>query len=53
MVAALLLPYSPLAEIFGFVKLPVSFLLFIGLIVTAYIITTEMVKKIFYKLVNF
>jgi Mg2+-importing ATPase len=53
LVAALVLPYCPLAAIFGFVKLPVSFLLLIGLIVAVYIITTEIVKKVFYKLVKF
>lgn len=39
----------PLAKIFGFVPLPISYLLLIGLIVLFYIITAEKVKTIFYR----
>jgi Mg2+-importing ATPase len=46
--ATLIVPYSPLAALFGFSPLPVSFLLFIGLIVLFYIVTAEITKKIFY-----
>jgi Mg2+-importing ATPase len=49
----IILPYTPLAGIFGFSPLPVSFLLFIGLIVLCYIFMAEIVKKIFYKRVKF
>ena len=49
----LILPFTPLAEIFGFSPLPIPFLLLIGLIVLFYIITAEIVKKIFYKKVKF
>jgi Mg2+-importing ATPase len=49
----LILPFTPLAGIFGFSPLPVSFILFIGLIVLIYIFTAEIVKKIFYKRVKF
>ena len=49
----LILPYTPLATVFGFSPLPVHFLLLIGLIVLCYIITAEIVKKIFYKKVKF
>jgi Mg2+-importing ATPase len=52
-VITLILPYTPLAAIFGFCPLPVPFLLFIGLIILLYIITAEIVKKIFYKRVKF
>jgi Mg2+-importing ATPase len=51
--ATLVLPYSPLAALFGFSPLPISFLLFIGLIVMMYIITAEITKKIFYMKVKF
>jgi P-type Mg2+ transporter len=51
--ATLILPFTPLAGIFGFSALPVSFLLSIGSIVLFYIITAEMVKKVFYKKVKF
>jgi len=49
----LILPYTPLAGIFGFSPLPLPFLFFIGLIVLVYIFTAEIVKKAFYKRVKF
>ncbi|MCX6233961.1 MAG: magnesium-translocating P-type ATPase [Bacteroidetes bacterium] len=49
----LILPFTPLAGIFGFTPLPIPFLLLIGLIILFYIITAEMVKKVFYKKVKF
>jgi Mg2+-importing ATPase len=49
----LILPFTPLAGIFGFSPLPIHFILLIGLIVLCYIFTTELVKKIFYKRVKF
>ena len=52
-VVTLILPFTPLAEIFGFSSLPISFLLIIGMIVTFYIITAEMVKTVFYQKVKF
>jgi P-type Mg2+ transporter len=51
-VITLILPYTPLAGIFGFSPLPVPFLLFIGLIILLYIFTAEIVKKVFYKRVK-
>lgn len=45
----LILPFTPVGEIFGFVPLPVSLLLMIGLIIGLYILTAELVKKIFYR----
>jgi P-type Mg2+ transporter len=52
-VITFILPYTPLAGIFGFSPLPLPFLLFIGLIILLYIFTAEVVKKIFYKRVKF
>jgi Mg2+-importing ATPase len=52
-VVTLILPFTPLAGIFGFSPLPIHFLLLIGLIVLCYILTAEMVKKVFYKRVKF
>ena len=52
-VVTLILPFTPLAEIFGFSPLSTSFLLLIGIIVFCYIITAEMVKRVFYKKVKF
>lgn len=51
--ATLILPHTPFAGIFGFNPLPLSFLLFIGLIILFYIFTAEMVKKVFYRKVKF
>jgi len=49
----LILPYTPLAGVFGFSPLPIPFLFFIGLIILVYIFTAEIVKKAFYKRVKF
>ncbi len=51
-VITLVLPFTPLAGIFGLSPLPISFLLVIGLIVLLYIVTAELVKRIFYKRVK-
>ena len=51
--ATLIVPFTPLAALFGFSPPPVSFLLFIGLIVLIYIFAAEMVKKVFYEKVKF
>jgi Mg2+-importing ATPase len=48
----LILPFTPLADLFGFSPLPLSFLLLIGVVVLLYIITAEMVKRVFYKKVR-
>ena len=47
-----ILPFTPLAGIFGFSPLPVSFLLLIGVVVMLYVITAELVKMVFYKKVR-
>jgi Mg2+-importing ATPase len=47
-----ILPFTPLAGIFGFSPLPVSFLLLIGVVVLLYVITAELVKMVFYKKVR-
>jgi len=49
----LIIPFTPLAGIFGFSPLPISFLLLIALTVLCYIFTAEIVKKVFYKRVKF
>jgi Mg2+-importing ATPase len=50
--ATLILPFTPLGRIFGFVTLPASFLLILGLIMILYIFTAEWVKKAFYRRLN-
>lgn len=45
----LLFLFIPLGKIFGFRPLPISFFMFIGMIVILYILTPEITKKMFYK----
>jgi Mg2+-importing ATPase len=45
----LLLPYSPLAPLLGFVPLPPAFLVALGPIILLYIIAAEGAKSIFYR----
>ncbi|MCE9652590.1 MAG: magnesium-translocating P-type ATPase [Nitrosarchaeum sp.] len=47
-VATLILPLSPIAEILGFVPIPASFYVSIAVIISLYIISAEIVKKKFY-----
>jgi Mg2+-importing ATPase len=47
--AVLALPFSPLAGLFGFVRLPLSFYGWMGLIVAGYIGSAELAKKWFYR----
>jgi len=49
----LIVPYTPLAAIFGFQPLNVLFLSLMGIIVILYIAAAEMAKKFFYERVNF
>jgi Mg2+-importing ATPase len=51
-VVTLILPFTPLDEIFGFTRLSISFLVLIGIIIMAYIIAAEMAKTVFYKKVK-
>lgn len=52
-ILTVILPLTPLGEIFGFTRLSISFLVLIGIIIMAYIITAEMAKTIFYQKVRF
>jgi Mg2+-importing ATPase len=45
----LVLPFTPLGRLFGFAPLPIAFLLFLLGIVVLYIVSAEIVKKLFYK----
>ncbi len=45
----LIMPFTPIAPIFGFVKIPLVFYGWMVLIVGCYIVTAEMAKKWFYK----
>ncbi len=52
-VATVVLPFTPLGEIFGFCSLPIWYFLSIGLIVLGYILTAEVAKRIFYRRLKF
>jgi Mg2+-importing ATPase len=49
----ILFPFTPLAGLLGFQPLPMTILLVIGMIVVLYIIAAEIVKRSFYKRINF
>jgi len=49
----LILPFSPLGEVFGFIPLPIPFILFVGIIVGVFMVAAEITKGIFYRKVNF
>jgi P-type Mg2+ transporter len=51
--AAFLIPYTQLAELFGLTPLPLYFALIVIIIVTAYILMAELVKNVFYKMVKY
>lgn len=46
---ALILPYSPLASVMGFQPLPLTMLLVLLLIITAYFFSAELTKRWFYR----
>lgn len=52
-IAAVALPFSPIARLIGFVPIPAVFLLWLVLIIALYIISAEIMKKVFYRFVNF
>jgi Mg2+-importing ATPase len=49
----LILPFSPLGEVLGFIPLPISFILFVGVIVGLFMVAAEITKGIFYRKVKF
>ncbi|ARV57964.1 magnesium-translocating P-type ATPase [Nostocales cyanobacterium HT-58-2] len=52
-IVTLLLPFTPLAKLFGFQPLPISFILALGVIVALYITAAEKVKQKFYRQIKF
>lgn len=52
LVVTLALPFSPVAPVLGFQPLSFSILLMIALIVALYIVTAEIAKRMFYRLVR-
>ena len=51
--AAFLIPYTPLSELFGFAPLPARYILIVMAIVSAYVLLAEVVKKSFYRIVKY
>ena len=49
----LLLPFTLLAKVFGFIPLPISFILFVGIIVGLFLVAAEVTKRIFYQIVKY
>lgn len=47
----LALPFMPFAHLFGFVTLPANFYAVVLVIITCYIITAEIMKKVFYNFI--
>ena len=52
-IVALIIPFTPLAQLLGFRALPLHFLLVLGAIVTLYVVAAESVKHVFYQQVKF
>jgi Mg2+-importing ATPase len=48
----IILPFTPIAGILGFSSLSLPLFIYIGLIIVLYIITAEIIKRVFYKRVN-
>jgi hypothetical protein len=46
---AILLPFTPLGDVFGFIALPLKFFLFLAGFVTVYFAMVESLKRLFYK----
>jgi P-type Mg2+ transporter len=51
-IATVILPFTRLGEIFGFTRLSISFHLLLAVIVVLYIVTAEITKAFFYKMVK-
>jgi P-type Mg2+ transporter len=49
----MVMPYTPLAALFAFQPLPLSFIIMLSGIIGLYVLGAELVKKFFYRLVHF
>jgi Mg2+-importing ATPase len=47
--ATLVLPFSPLARLFGFERIPISSIALLGCVVALYVVSAEIAKRIFYR----
>ncbi|HSX24946.1 MAG TPA: magnesium-translocating P-type ATPase [Candidatus Andersenbacteria bacterium] len=48
-IIALIIPYTPLAHVFGFRSMPFVFMIWLGVLLISYFILVEVAKKILYK----
>ena len=53
MVCVLIIPFTPVVKLFGFTPLPAFFILIVLAIVGVYILSAEILKRIFYQKVMF
>jgi P-type Mg2+ transporter len=51
--ASIIIHCTPVATLLGFQPLPLSLVLALGAIVATYVVTADLVKKIFYQYVKF
>lgn len=51
--ATFILPYTRLAELFGFTPLPAEYIVVIAAIVAIYVLTAEIAKRLFYRRVKY
>ena len=49
----LILPFTPLASLLGFGRMPAMFFVILGVIIVLYMVAAEVAKSIFYKVVKF
>ncbi|MCG6917373.1 MAG: cation transporting ATPase C-terminal domain-containing protein [Deltaproteobacteria bacterium] len=52
-VCVLIIPFTPVVKLFGFTPLPAFFILIVLAIVGVYILSAEILKRIFYQKVMF
>jgi len=52
-IAAVIIPYSPIASLMGFEPVPFRFILWMLLIIALYVASAEVAKKIFYRYAKF
>jgi P-type Mg2+ transporter len=49
---AMILPFTPIGDIFGLSEIPISYIMIIGLIISVYALSAEFIKKMFYKSID-
>ncbi len=52
LLATVIFPFTPLGPVFGFRQLPISYFGLIGGVIIAYIVSAEVAKRMFYRMVR-